>query len=178
MEETCMKAALLCNGPSREDFLPHAHEYDHILGCNAPWYHSTNGTVIVDEIMVEKWFDKPDLINCNAYFSRKAWIYASVNKYKEFFKNRLIEIVDVLPDFDSSGHVGAKILIKQGWDEIDIWGCDSWFENTIVSYTHGITPNLNPDDSPKHIRGWRDHWLRIIDDNPNVKINFRRNAYV
>jgi hypothetical protein len=173
-----MKAALLCNGPSREDFFHHQEGYDFIMGCNAPWYSAVDATVIVDEIMVSKWFDHPELINCKSYFSKKAWIYASVNKYKDFFEDKLIEIVDVLPDFDSSGHVATKILLKQGYD-IDIWGADSWFENTIVSYTHdSYTPNLNADDSPKHIKGWREHWERIIENNPDRKIEFKRMAYV
>jgi hypothetical protein len=170
-----MRAALLCNGPSREDFLPYQNEYDYIIGCNAPWYRSVNSTVIVDEIMVRKWHENPDLIICSAHFSRKAWIYANAPEFRGFFDKRMIEIVDVLPDYDSSGHVAAKILIKQGWKEIDIWGCDSWFDNTIVSYTHTITPNLNPDNSPKHIKGWREHWERIIETHPNIKINFKRN---
>jgi hypothetical protein len=170
-----MRAALLCNGPSREDFLQTSDAYDFIMGCNAPWYTAANATVIVDEIMVRKWFNTPELIKCNAYFSRKAWIYAGEPQFKGFFNKRMIEIVDVLPDFDSSGHVACKILIKQGYDDIDIWGADSWFDNTIVSYTHTITPNLNPDDSPKHVAGWRNHWNEIIQRYPNVKINFKKN---
>ena len=173
-----MKASLLCNGPSREDFLPHKREYDYIMGCNAPWYDSCDATIIVDEIMMDRWFDNKDLINCNSYFSRKAYMYGSVNKFRHFFDDKLIEIVDVAPEWDSSGHVGCKILINQGWKEIDIWGCDSWFDQTIVSYTHTITPNLNPDDSKKHVDNWRKHWVTIMSENPDVTINFRRNAYV
>ena len=171
------RAALLCNGPSREDFLDSTSGYDYILGCNIPWYSDVNATVIVDEKMIELWHATPELINCNAYFSKKAWIYASVNKFKDFYADKLIEIIDVLPDYDSSGHVGCKILIKQGYKDIDVWGCDSWWDKTIVSYTHNFTKNLNPDDSPKHIKGWRDHWIKIMNDNPDISINFRRRAY-
>jgi hypothetical protein len=173
-----MRAALLCNGPSREDFLPHADEYDYILGCNSPWYNNTNATVIIDEKMVKYWFDNQESISCRAYFSKKAWIHANEPQYKDFFPSKMIEIVDTLPENDSSGHVGCKILIRQKFTTIDIWGCDSWFEDTIASYTHTLdysVRNLNPDDNPHHLKVWRNQWNEIIKRYPNVKINFKKN---
>jgi len=169
-----MQAALLCNGPSREGFLSSDKKYDYIMACNAPWYNGANATVVIDDIMVRKWYENPELIECNAHFSKKAWICAGEPQWRGFFEKRMISIIDVSPDFDSSGHVACRILLKQGYTEIDIWGCDSWFDNTIASYTHNITPNLNPDDSPKHIKGWRDHWIKIVERYPNAKINFKR----
>jgi hypothetical protein len=63
-----MKCAVLCNGPSRFDYQP-STEYDYVIGCNVPWT-DVDATVIVDEVVVERWSKQPDLNKLPAYFSR------------------------------------------------------------------------------------------------------------
>jgi hypothetical protein len=167
-----MKAAVLCNGPSRNLFNS-TDGYNYIIGCNVPWT-KVDATVVVDEIVVERWAREPELITVPAYFSRKAWMYTDSIKKRSFFEQYFIDIIDILPDFDSSGHNAAKCAIKKGATTLDIYGCDSWFEQTIVSHTHKYFKNLNPDDSKKHVIGWRKRWQEIMDGSPHVQFNFIR----
>ena len=167
-----MKCAVLCNGPSRVDYRP-STEYNYVIGCNVPWT-DVDATVVLDENVIERWSKEPDLIKVPAYFSRKAWMYTDEIKKRDFFIPYMIEIIDILPEFDSSGHNAVSCMIRKGYTEIDIYGCDSWFDQTIVSYTHQYFKNLNPDDSKKHVNGWRKRWNNIMAGNPEVKLNFIR----
>jgi hypothetical protein len=81
--------------------------------------------------------------------------------------------VKPLPEYDSSGHVACSKLIELGYTEIDIFGCDSWFEDVTDSYTHQFT-DTRPKDRSKHIVGWRKRWETIMAGNPEVKFNFIR----
>jgi hypothetical protein len=166
-----MKCAVLCNGPSRVDFQSR-EGYTYVIGCNIPWFDGVDATVVLDEAIIEKWIKDPDLIKVPAYFSRKAWAWTDVGNRRDFFRLYLIELIDILPDFDSSGHNAVKCMIRKGFKEIDIYGCDSWFEQTIVSYTHSYIKNLNPPDDPKRVKGWRGRWNEIMEANPDVKLNF------
>lgn len=169
-----MKAAVLCNGPSRNDYTTRTG-YDFVIGCNIPWC-DVDATVVLDEAVVQKWSSQPDLISVPAYFSRKAWMFTDEIKKRKFFEKFLIELVDVLPEYDSSGHHAAMACARRGASEIDIYGCDSWFDQTIASYTHKYFKNLNPDDSKKYVYGWRNRWNHIINQNPNIKFTFIRNS--
>ena len=168
-----MKCAVLCNGPSRVDFQSR-EGYTYVIGCNIPWFKEVDATVIVDEIVVDRWHREPDIISVPAYFSTRAWRHTDTHHRRDFFIPRMIGVVDVLPDYDSSGHVAVSCMIMKGFKEIDVWGCDSWFDQTIVSYTHQYFKNLNPDDSKKHVIGWRNRWKTIMEEFPDVTINFKR----
>ena len=172
-----MNCAILCNGPSREDFLHTDKTYDYIVGCNIPWT-TVDATVIIDEKVCELWAKTPDLIKCKSYFSTNAWRYTDEIKKREFFKEKMISIFESLKERDSSGHAAARLMIKEGYTDIDIWGADSWFEQTIVSSTHELIPNLNEDNDKKFVDYWRELWYNIIRNNPEVAINFRRDLYV
>jgi hypothetical protein len=62
--------------------------------------------------------------------------------------------------------------MKKGFTEIDIYGCDSWFEQTTVSSTWDIiiTPR-NPNDIKK-VKGWRDRWHTLMNKYPDSRVNF------
>jgi hypothetical protein len=168
-----MKCAVLCNGPSRVDFQSR-DGYTYVIGCNIPWFDEVDATVVLDEAIVDMWYKEPDLIKVPAYFSRHAWAWTDVGHRREFFRPRLIEMVSPSPEYDSSGHVAVTCMIKKGFKQIDVWGCDSWFDQTIVSYTHGYVRNLNPDDSKRHVVGWRNRWKAIMEGYPDVTIEFKR----
>lgn len=169
-----MKCAVLCNGPSRIHYKP-SSSYDFVIGCNIPWT-DVDATCIVDSNVVYKWAAEPDLIKVPAVFSRRAWMDTDSIKKRHFFNDKLLKIMDTLPDFDTSGHVAAKYMIERGYTHIDIWGCDSWFEQTIKSYTHQYFKNLNSDTDLKFVMGWRQNWKTIMENNQHVSIIFKRNA--
>ena len=156
-----MKTALLCNGPSRLEYNPEI-EYDYVIGCNIPWT-KVNSTVIVDVNVLDK---LQPLIPF--YCSRMAWINCNKqNRYSDY----LIELFDTLKDYDSTGHCAARILLKMNVSEIDIYGCDSWFENNTESFTHKYIDSRSSDMS-KNISVWRSRWYEMMADNPKVKFNF------
>ena len=156
-----MKTALLCNGPSRLEYNPEI-EYDYVIGCNIPWT-KVNSTVIVDVNVLDK---LQPLIPF--YCSRMAWINCNKqNRYSDY----LIELFDTLKDYDSTGHCAARILLKMNVSEIDIYGCDSWFENNTESFTHKYIDSRSSDMS-KNISVWRSRWYELMTKNPEVKFNF------
>jgi hypothetical protein len=167
-----MRAALLCNGPSRVDY-PGNEGYDYVIGCNIPWT-VVDATVVIDEKVVALWAKDHDLIKPKAYFSTNAWRYTDEIKQRNFFQSKFLGIFESLKERDSSGHAAARLLIKKGYTDIDVWGADSWFEQTIVSSTHKIIPNLNDDHDRKFVDQWRANWKSLM-EKPNVNINFKRN---
>ena len=167
-----MKCAVLCNGPSRTDYVD-ATPYEFVIGCNIPWT-KVDATVVLDESVIDYWYKNQSCIDVPVYFSRKAWMYADSIRKRPFFERYMIELVDTLPEYDSSGHQATRCCLRKGATEIDIYGCDSWFDQTIVSHTHQYVKNLNPDDSKKHVIGWRTRWTELMNSNPSVNFNFIR----
>ncbi len=162
-----MKAAVLCNGPSRTLFTD-SDRYNYLIGCNIPW-RQVDSTVVLDIGVVQKWY-KNKLPNVPTWFSEHAWRETKFTDRK-YFEDYLLGLVRPLPEYDSSGHVALSQVIKLGYTEIDIYGCDSWFTGVTDSYTHQYS-DTRPDDMSKHIVGWRKRWETIIRDNPEVKITF------
>lgn len=158
-----MKCALLGNGDSRSLFTT-PNRYSYLIGCNIPW-RQVNSTVILDVNILEK-LSQP----IKFYASRKAWLECS-NKSKDKLIGYLIEVIDVLPDYDSSGHAAARQLIKLGATEIDIYGCDSWFVNDTESYTHQWVDSRSIDMS-KNVSVWRARWYELMANHPQIKFNF------
>jgi hypothetical protein len=162
-----MKAAVLCNGPSRILFTE-PDRYSYLIGCNIPW-RQVNSTVVLDIGVVAKWY-KHQFPNVPTWFSEHAWRETKF-KDRNFFMNSFLGLVKPLPEYDSSGHVACSKVIELGYKQIDIFGCDSWFTDTTDSYTHQYVDG-RPSDRSKHIVGWRKRWNSIIESNPDVVINF------
>lgn len=164
-----MKAAVLCNGPSRSAYNPDK-EYAFRIGCNIPWT-KVDCTVVLDEQVVRKWAKQQDLITVPTYFSVKAWRETDLLG-REFFRQFLIDLVEPLPEYDSSGHVACSQAIKKGYKDIDIYGCDSWFTQNVDSYTRQFIKSNTIHTPDTHSIGWRKRWKQIMDNNPDVKLNF------
>lgn len=162
-----MKAAVLCNGPSRSLFIS-TDSYDYLIGCNIPW-RQVDSTVVLDIGVVAKWYQNR-LPNVPTWFSEHAWRETKF-KDREFFKDSFLGLVKPLPEYDSSGHVACSKVIELGYTEIDIFGCDSWFTSNTESVTHKYC-DTRPSNMDKHVVGWRNRWNSIITNNPDVKINF------
>lgn len=162
-----MKTALLCNGPSRLVFNPDL-VYNYTIGCNIPW-SVVNSTMIMDVNVLQK-FTNP----CDFYISKKAWIECP-NKIKEKLNRYLLGIIDPLPEYDSAGHAAARMLITLGATSIDIYGCDSWWENNTESHTHQYVDGRSADMS-KHVSVWRQRWYELMGKYPQVNFNFIRES--
>jgi hypothetical protein len=165
-----MKAAVLCNGPSRFDYQGR-NGYDYVMGCNIPWTE-VDSTIVLDIGVVDKWL-KNKIPTVPTWFSEHAWRETKF-KDRNYFMSSFLGIVKPLPEYDSSGHVACSKVIQLGYKEINIYGCDSWFTEVTDSYTHQFT-DTRPKDRSHHIVGWRKRWNAIISANPDVRITFIRN---
>lgn len=167
-----MKAAVLCNGPSKVSFDPHKSlQYKYIMGCNIPWYIDCSATVILDTPVMEYWFQNK-LPQMPIWFSRNCW-RETPEKARQYFREHdfFKGLLDPLPEYDSSGHVAASKVIQLGYTEIDIYGCDSYFTGVMESYTHQFHDG-SPEDKTKQRKGWLKRWETIIKNNPDVTLNF------
>jgi hypothetical protein len=165
-----MKAAVLCNGPSRNDYEP-STDYGFTIGCNIPWT-KVDATVIIDTEIIHYLAKHSELI-IPSYFSRKAWMVTDGIKKRNLFEPYLIELVDPNYTWHSAGHIAAEIMIRKGFTEIDIFGCDSWFENTLESHTHKYS-DTSSFSVNACINGWKTRWKTMMENNPNVSLNFIR----
>lgn len=169
-----MKAAVLCNGPSRTSYQT-SLEYDFLVGCNIPWT-DVDALVILDEEIINLWAKDPDLIivpENSVFFARRAYMYTDEIKKRAFFDPYLRKLVDVHGPYHSSGHVAAEQAILEGYTELDIYGCDSWFESSLKSSTHEWV-DTSSENLMMCVTSWRTRWDIMIQNNPNVKINFIR----
>ena len=167
-----MKAAVLCNGPSRTAFSGRGN-YDLVIGCNIPWT-DVDYTVILDQQVVRLWGKRPGLITVPVYFSEKAW--AETHKAppgRSFFRPFLAEIIRPKYPYHSSGHNACEVAIRRGAKSVDVYGCDSWFSHCTISYTreHIKEGGATPGDM-KHIIGWRNRWKEIMQNHPDINISF------
>lgn len=165
-----MKAAVLCNGPSRVVYKGR-DDYDYVMGCNIPWSEDVDATTIIDVPVVDRWFKEKHLVQCPVYFSRNAW-RGCINKRREFFKPFMKSLIDTLPEFDSSGHNAVKVVLSLGASQIDIYGCDSMFKLTTTSYTNSFVHREPYKSVEKQIDGWKKNWNSIISNHPDVRFNF------
>ena len=162
-----MKAALLCNGPSK-DIFEHPEEYDYLMGCNIPWT-PVDSTVILDVEVVKYLAEHPEIVKYPIWFSRSSW-----GEIHRKTRNKIEHYVKCLVDTregESTGHVALKKLIELGFTEIDIYGCDSYFEDTVKSSTHEYV-NTSPTNPTRHLERWRSQWDNIIDVHEECTIKF------
>lgn len=166
-----MIAAILGNGPSREAYYNHNTKYDIVVGCNVPWT-DVDFTIVLDEEVIQRWRDEPDLITVPTYFSEHAWRETDTYKKRPFFEQYFKGLVKPLPEYDTSGHVACSLLIKQGYNEIHVFGADVMFADTLESRSHEFFVNHPDVNSKHHMKGWRNRWQSILDNNPDCSIIF------
>lgn len=168
------KAACLCNGPSRVSYVP-STDYSFVIGCNIPWT-DCDATIIVDEGIIKLWNDDPELVKSKVVYSERSWAFAQTLN-KPIFNERCLGVRKVKDkQSHSSGHVAVEVLIEMGYTDIDVYGCDSWFNlREGDSYTRKYVPISSPNQELRSYgrqQGWKLRWQRIIESNPNVKITF------
>lgn len=167
-----MKCAVLCNGPSKKLFTSR-EGYDYVIGCNIPWYPEVDATVVLDEQVIRLWAKHPELIKVPTYFSMKAWQETDAIKKRDFFRPYMLSVITPKYPHHSSGHNAVEQAIAKGYKQIDIFGCDSWFSKVAMSYTRTHIKNGGvADGDMKAIEGWRKRWKEIMDNHPEVTLNF------
>jgi hypothetical protein len=147
-----MIGVILGNGPSKSAY---DRTGDFVLGCNIPGdQFSVDATVICDEEIV--WVLKNDLtlVQVPVIISTKVY-----EKMKELgiVNNFIIHHVFKPKDWHNAAHYAADFLIENRCDEIHLWGCDSIFENTVVSSTAEYT-NQNTVGDDRFVKNWRRVW--------------------
>lgn len=166
-----MKAACLCNGPSRVAYAPN-NDYRFVIGCNIPWTR-VDATVVLDSEVVDVWAKQPDVITCPTYFSVDAWRRTDAIKKRHLFLPLFADLVKKSSTpYQSSGHIAVAILINKGYNTIDVYGCDSWFSYDVSSYTRSFVQANLISNPLKHIEGWRARWIDICNSHPDVTLNF------
>lgn len=170
-----MKAACLCNGPSRISYEP-SDEYQFVIGCNVPWT-KTDATVVVDDVVIMKWNENRSIINTKVFYSVEAWKKAC-ELDKPFFEQFYAGEVKHGRHYDSSGHTAVRTLIDLGYTDIDIYGCDAYFRRNVDTYTSNfITRDASPNGEMRKVQravGWKIQWDLMRDDYPLVNLNFIR----
>lgn len=161
-----LKGAVLGNGPSRDlyDF-----SADIVIGCNIPGEgFSVDATIITDVEVVWVLKNNPELINCPLIVSLQAH-----EKMKELRIDDQFDILERFPtkDWHTSGHYAALYLTKyMECGTIDIWGCDSYFENDAAS----ITDKIVPKTGGVFYKQWRSTWDDIFKARPDVRYTVKR----
>lgn len=168
-----MIAAILGNGPSRFSYLTTEENYSVVAGCNVPWT-AVDWTVVLDEEVIQRWATTPNLITVPTYFSKHAWMETDAVRKRPQFEKYFLGLVYPGPEYDTSGHVAASLLIGMGYKEIHVYGADSQWDNTLESASHAMFKNHPDPNSSAHVKGWRNRWKQIQDGNPDVNIVFKR----
>jgi hypothetical protein len=169
-----MRGAVVANGPSRVAFTS-SDGYSYSIGCNIPWT-KVDSTVILDSNVIERWSRDLNLISCPAFFTARAWRSTDEYKIREYILNNNL-FIDLMPDvreFFSAGHVAAQIMCENDFTELDIYGVDSLFKDTVESFTNTLVHDHNPDSERQRIVHWRLNWDRLQNDYPEVTFNFIR----
>jgi hypothetical protein len=157
-----MKGVILGNGPSK-------HLYDRsgdiIIGCNFPGEeYSVDATVICDEEIVYILKTTPNLITCPIIISEK--VFEKLKELKLVDKYIILCVFKVR-DWHNAAHYAAQYLITTGCEEIDVWGCDSMFSETISSSTDAFVPKSDSDGA-RFIKKWRAVWNALFVYYPDI----------
>ena len=137
------KAHVVGNGPSYINF-QRTNEEDLVVGCNITRIDADLTTLSdlrlayrIRESMREK---NQRLVNCPVLVNKKIynWLQTDKGKQCELDVKDVYNTYDYQPIDLSSGHYAAMWLLEQGYDDIHVWGVDSYWDNHIRSYTDEI----------------------------------------
>lgn len=163
-----MLGVVLGNGPSRKYY---DKKGDYVLGCNIPGKEfRVDATVICDEEIVWVLKNNPNLIDVPIIVSSKVW-----EKMKELRIDSLFTIQRVFTtkDWYNTAHYATEFLVETGFNEINLWGCDSIFKNDISSTTDKYVYKEDTRGD-RFTRQWRRIWNNIFDSHSNIKFNIMR----
>lgn len=158
-----MIGVVLGNGPSKSKFVRANDMY--VIGCNTE-SPVTDMTVILDEEVIMA-FGSNTPVNC--ILGVKAFEKAKELRVADGL--RILKIVKPLEN-ENAGHIAAKHLLDMNFKEIEIWGCDSIFKDTIESSTDSIIPKHDTVGKRFYTK-WREEWDKIIYRNQHAKITIK-----
>ena len=155
------------NGPSWVDFVRTDPE-DLVIGCNATRVPDADLTTLSDLRLVYKIREKVLSVNCPVLVNQKVYDWLQTDKGRAVG----LEVVDIYhrPDHIepldlSSAHYAAMwVLPKHQPKELHIWGCDSLFEDHILSYTDEVVDHSAKSDPSKMLivaQRWRKEWTNL-----------------
>lgn len=176
-----MRGHVIGNGPSWVNFKK-IDSTDFVVGCNVTQCKEANVTTMSDitlgrQIMHDKnhgrwnrwippiiasdylvkWMEEP------SYIEGTFEVYSTYTRPAEFKGGEM-----------SSAHYALIWLIDHGYDEIHVWGIDSYVTKDLSSHTDEIKKKSglkrNQSSSAKAAERWKGHWHRIIDENPSVEV--------
>ena len=163
-----MRGVVLGNGPSRSYY---DLSGDFVIGCNIPNNHfSVDATIICDEEIV--WILKNDLtlIQVPVIISNKVYEKMKELKIDQHFS---IHHVFKTKDWYNTAHYATEFLLDFGCSEVDVWGCDSIFEDNIASETDEYIPKQDKAEG-RFIRNWRNVWANLVEKYGEHRISFIR----
>jgi hypothetical protein len=175
---------ILCSGPSKKSYVDNGLVN---ISCNVPWTKSEY-TLIGDPVVVIKDLE----INCihpetKLVISNLCFQYLRAINNFEKIKHRVHSVYKIQETFidlkRSTGHYACEWAISQGYNELNIYGCDNYFGDDLCidNWSHDKNQphymenhNLQRPESDLQNRGlkWRRHWSVLINKYNNVKFNF------
>lgn len=167
------KGNVLCNGPRMKYYTPNGL---YTMGCNYPPVE-VDATSIIDREVIRKWATGTVEMRTNTVVLNRASL-ETLKEHKRFFQlpENTIHILgtfNILRNYYSSGHWAAMAMIKLGYTELDIYGCDSWWDIDIGSYTDNFIEKGKPNYNPKFVGEWRKSWHRMSrEEGKGVTFNF------
>jgi hypothetical protein len=173
----CQRAHVVGNGPSHVDFAK-INETDYVVGCNLPVVQC-DVTAVIDLRFTYTVYNKKIKIPCPAVVTQKVKLHLLKNPQT---KMGGIVPIDTFAKYDqynasslSSGHHAVLWLIKQGYNEIHVWGCDSIATRSLESTTDSLIPisiKSSKQHCLAHTEKWISMWKKIVSNHPAANIIF------
>ena len=181
---------ILLNGSRRKSYQPNGLIN---IGVNIPWAPAEY--TIVDDLhsiknMIEKWNNDPLSQNTKIILSMIKYRFLKMHGGLETIKDRTYAIYKTSnPEHKqygkNSGHDACEWAISQGYNELNIFGCDNYFgdDQCKESFTHDFENNkfatvnkynstLTEQERIERGIRWRAKWHYIINKYSDVTFNF------
>lgn len=165
------KCNILCSGSRRTLFTKNNLPS---IGCNIP-YTEVDYIFILEYDVIDYYCNNLEKIGNSKIILREDSLHYAKNKPIMNYIESVVSSInsDRLTKFRSSGHYAAMYMIYKGFLELNIYGCDTWFdpENHLNSYTDNFVSkpeNLNPNNG--YI--WKQQWEKMITEYKKIKFNF------
>ena len=151
------------NGPSRDKFQKFDLN-DFVIGCNLSRdEYSVDLTAVIDPGMIEyimsNQIELPPLIVTQG-------VKRKINKSN--WQPKVSYTFDQRAKGNSSGHFATQYLIDRGYTHIHLWGCDSYFEDTVESFTHTEAEFEQPVNQNNYKR-WRNAWHEMFKQHSQIQ---------
>jgi hypothetical protein len=178
---------VLCSGPRRRSYVPNELPS---IGCNFLWTDA-QWTIIKHPIVIHTLLKSPDIM---PEHTRLIVEYECLRHLKDDgvydqIKHRIHSIFKYKGMISrSTGHNAAEWMIQQGFNYLNIYGCDNWFgdvtctdnwahcnDNPNKVYNENLIMGYSKDEID-HLttRGhnWKTAWVYLINKYTGVTFNF------